>query len=43
MRVPNYIHHSKKQQKPTKKPQAIRAARKRAKLLVARLYSQSQP
>jgi len=41
MRVPNYIHHSKKEQKPTKKPQALRAAKKRTKQLVAKLKSQS--
>ena len=43
MQVPNYLHHSKKAQKPTKKPQALRAAKKRAKMLIKKLRSQSWP
>ena len=43
MIVPNYIHHSKKEQKRTLKPQALRQARKRTKLLIKHLNSQSKP
>jgi len=39
MLVPNYLHHSKKEQKRTLKPQAIRAAKKRTKALKKRLFS----
>ena len=43
MLVPNYQHHSKKAQKRTLKPQAIRAAKKRTKSLIKQLtYSQSE-
>ena len=33
MKVPNWQHHSKKEQKRTLKPQALRAARKRRQAL----------
>ena len=33
MQVPNYLHHSKKAQKPTKKPQALRAAKKAGRVV----------
>jgi len=37
MIVPNYIHHSKKEPKRTLKPHAIRAAKKRTKVLIRKL------
>ena len=40
MIIPNYIHHSKKEQKRTLKPQAIRSAKKRTKALIKQLKSQ---
>ncbi len=39
MIIPNYIHHSKKEQKRTLKPQAIRSAKKRTKALIKQLKS----
>lgn len=41
--VPNYIHHSKKEQKRTLKPQALRSARKRAKHTRLRLTVSKPP
>ena len=41
MKIPNWQHHSKKELKRTLKPQALRAAKKRTKQLIAKLYSQS--
>jgi len=41
--VPNYIHHSKKQQKRTLKPQALRSAKKRAKHTRLRLTVSKPP
>ena len=43
MQVPNYIHNSGKQQKRTLKPQALRSARKRAKLTRLRLTVSKPP
>jgi len=40
MKVPNWQHHSKKEQKRTLKPQALRSAKKRTKVLISKLYSQ---
>jgi len=39
--VPNWQHHSNKQQGRTLKPQAMRSAKKRVKALIKRLNSQS--
>jgi len=36
MKVPNWQHHSKKEQKRTLKPQALRAAKKRVKFMKAK-------
>jgi len=33
MKVPNWQHHSKKEQKRSLKPQALRAAKKRVKIM----------
>ena len=41
MIVPNWQHHSKKEQGRTLKPQAMRAAKKRTKQLKYKLNSQS--
>ena len=41
MIVPNWQHHSKKEQGRTLKPQALRAAKKRSKAFIKRLVSQS--
>ena len=41
MRVPNWQHHSKKEQKRHLKPQALRQARKRRNQLIKRLDSLS--
>ena len=35
--LPNWQHHSKKEQKRSLKPQALRQAKKRVKLLKAKL------
>ncbi|QPB08448.1 cAMP phosphodiesterase protein [Synechococcus phage S-H9-2] len=37
MTTPNWQHHSKKEQKRHLKPQALRAAKKRAKMLKKKL------
>ncbi len=37
MKVPNWIHHSKKEQKRTLKPQALRQAKARTKALKRKL------
>jgi hypothetical protein len=37
MKVPNWQHHSKKEQKRSLKPQALRDARKRRQALINRL------
>jgi hypothetical protein len=37
MKVPNWQHHSKKEQKRSLKPQALRDARKRRQALKAKL------
>jgi hypothetical protein len=37
--LPNWQHHSKKQQKRTLKPQALRAAKKRRGQLINRLLN----
>lgn len=37
MKVPNWQHHSKKEPKRTLKPQALRAAKKRVKVLKKKL------
>jgi len=39
MKIPNWQHHSKKEQKRHLKPQALRSARKRAKVLKAKLLN----
>ena len=39
--VPNWQHHSKKQQGRTLKPQAMRSAKRRVKAFIKRLNSQS--
>ena len=41
MRVPNWQHHSNKEQKRTLKPQAVRDAKRRTKALIKQLLSQS--
>ena len=41
MIVPNWQHHSKKQQGRTLKPQALRSAKRRTKALIKHLLSQS--
>jgi len=41
MNVPNWQHHSKKEQGRTLKPQALRSAKKRSKAFIKRLISQS--
>jgi len=38
--TPNWQHHSKKEAKRTLKPQALRSAKKRTKVLISKLYSQ---
>ena len=38
--TPNWQHHSKKEQKRTLKPQALRSAKERTKVLIRKLYSQ---
>jgi hypothetical protein len=40
MYVPNWQHHSKKEQKITYKPQALRRARHRLKSLIKKLRRQ---
>ena len=42
MKVPNWQHHSKKDAKRTLKPQALRAAKRRTKVLINKLHSQSR-
>ena len=42
MTVPNWQHHSKKDAKRTLKPQAMRSARQRAKMLKLKLLLTSQ-
>ena len=37
MNIPNWQHHSKKEQKRTLKPQALRAAKKRLQVLKSKL------
>ena len=37
MQLPNWQHHSKKEQKRTLKPQALRSAKKRTKALIVKL------
>ena len=37
LQLPNWQHHSKKEQKPTKKPKALRRARHRLKSLIKKL------
>tara|TARA_B100000029_G_scaffold214482_1_gene212424 strand:+ start:1275 stop:1394 length:120 start_codon:yes stop_codon:yes gene_type:complete len=37
MKYPNWQHHSKKEAKRTLKPQALRAAKKRVKMLKMKL------
>ena len=37
MQVPNYLHHSKKAQKPKLKPQAVRARKAALKALKRKL------
>ena len=37
MKIPNWIHHSKKEQKRTLKPQALRQAKARTKALKRKL------
>ena len=39
--VPNWQHHSKKEQGRTLKPQALRDAKRRTKALIKHLLSQS--
>jgi hypothetical protein len=39
--TPNWQHHSKKEQKRTLKPQALRSAKRRTKALIKHLISQS--
>ena len=39
--TPNWQHHSRKEQKRTLKPQALRDAKKRTKALIVKLNSQS--
>ena len=41
MIIPNWQHHSKKQQGRTLKPQAMRSAKRRVKAFIKRLNSQS--
>ena len=41
MRVPNWQKHSKKLPKVKKRPQKLRQAKKRTKLFIKSLYSQS--
>ena len=41
MNVPNWQHHSNKQQGRTLKPQAVRNAKRRTKALIKHLLSQS--
>ena len=42
MKVPNWQHHSKKEQKRTLKPQALRSARERRRQLINRLQNRPQ-
>ncbi len=42
MKIPNWQHHSKKDVKRTLKPQAMRSARARAKMLKLKLLLDSQ-
>ena len=42
MKIPNWQHHSKKDAKRTLKPQAMRSARERAKMLKLKLLLDSQ-
>ena len=42
MIIPNWQHHSNKQQGRTLKPQALRSAKKRVKALIKRLNTYSQ-
>ncbi len=39
MQLPNYLHHSKKAQKPKLKPQAVRARKAALKALKRKLYA----
>jgi len=41
MKVPNWQHHSKKEQKPTLKPQALRQSKYRTKALKRKLKGAS--
>ena len=41
MNIPNWQHHSTKLQKRSLKPQALRAAKRRTKVLIKYLLSQS--
>ena len=41
MNVPNWIHHSNKQQKRKLKPQALRSAKARRQALINKLRRQS--
>ena len=41
MNIPNWQHHSNKQQGRTLKPQAVRNAKRRTKALIKHLLSQS--
>tara|TARA_B100000287_G_scaffold421040_1_gene461215 strand:- start:4943 stop:5077 length:135 start_codon:yes stop_codon:yes gene_type:complete len=40
--IPNWQHHSNKEQKRTLKPQALRDAKRRTKSLIVKLNSQSR-
>ena len=42
MKVPNWQHHSKKEQKRSLKPQALRQSRERLKFLINKLNANSQ-
>tara|TARA_B100001250_G_scaffold356960_2_gene332382 strand:+ start:1123 stop:1281 length:159 start_codon:yes stop_codon:yes gene_type:complete len=39
MNIPNWQHHSKKEQKRHLKPQALRSAKERRKQLISHLYT----